>query len=80
MLNLKGEVVGITVSADESVFSYAAPSDKLKALLSGPVQPLNDWQTEKAVRAHVFFVQAMENLNGILKAQRRGRERSTRTI
>ena len=68
VLNLKGEVVGITVSADESVFSYAAPSDKLKALLSGPVQPLNDWQTEKAVRAYVFFVQAMENLNGILKA------------
>ena len=67
VLNLKGEVVGITVSADESVFSYAAPSDKLKALLSGPVQPLNEWQTEKAVRAYVSYVQGQKNLLGILK-------------
>ena len=68
VLNLKGEVVGIAVSADESVFSYAAPSDKLKALLSRSVQPLSEWQMTKAVRAYVFFGQATESLSGILKA------------
>lgn len=68
VLNFKGEVVGIAVSADESVFSYAAPSDKLEPLLSGSVQSLSKWQTAEAVRAYVSFVQGTSNLKlGILK-------------
>ena len=53
MLNGKGEVIGISTAVDKS-FSYAVPSNLLKALLSQPTQgePLMDWYKQKRIRAY----------------------------
>jgi len=56
MLNGKGEVIGISTAVDSS-FSYAVPSNLLKALLSQPahVEPLVDWYKQKRIRAYGYL-------------------------
>ena len=56
MLNGKGEVIGISTAVDDA-FSYAVPSNLLKALLSQPaqVEPLVDWYKQKRIRAYGYL-------------------------
>ena len=61
VLNLKGEVIGIVISGGGSVFSSAAPSDELRALLSVPKLSLDKWQREKSVRAYASFTRGESN-------------------
>lgn len=60
VLNLKGEVIGIAIMGD-SVFSYAAPSDELRVMLSGPKLSLDKWQQKKSVRAYTSFTRGEWN-------------------
>ncbi len=65
MLNGKGEVIGISTAVDSS-FSYAVPSNLLKALLSQPahVEPLVDWYKQKRIRAYGYLQRGEDNYNG----------------
>ena len=65
MLNGEGEVIGISTAVDDS-FSYAVPSNLLKALLSQPaqVEPLVDWYKQKRIRAYSYHQRGEDNYNG----------------
>ncbi len=60
VVNIAGRVIGVAVSiphqfgSDLAFYSYAAPSNALKALLTGPVQPLSEWRDENPIRAHWY--------------------------
>ena len=64
MLNGKGEVIGISTAVDNS-FSYAVPSNLLKALLSQPaqVEPLVEWYKQKRIRAYGYLQRGEDNYN-----------------
>ena len=55
MLNGKGEVIGINTAVDDT-YSYAVPSNTLKALLSvsTQVEPLLVWYKQKRIRAYHY--------------------------
>ena len=55
MLNGSGEVIGISTAVDDA-YSYAVPSNVLKALLSEPtqVEPLAKWYKQKRIRAYGY--------------------------
>ncbi len=59
VLNLKGEVIGITVGSDGTNLSNAIPSNILKALLkkskSGQGQSWEEWQKEDSILAYVHY-------------------------
>ncbi|MDE0685318.1 MAG: S1C family serine protease, partial [Candidatus Poribacteria bacterium] len=65
MLNGEGEVIGISTAVDHS-FSYAVPSNLLKALLSQPaqVEPLVDWYKQKRIRAYGYHQRGEDKYNG----------------
>ena len=65
MLNGEGEVIGISTAVDNS-FSYAVPSNLLKALLSQPahVEPLVEWYKQKRIRAYGYLQRGEDNYNG----------------
>ena len=54
VLNSKGEVIGIYTRSD--YFSFAVPSNRLKALLaqSGPPEPLAQWHQRDHIRAYAY--------------------------
>ena len=56
--NSKGQVIGI-VSGVEMPYSYAIPSNALRALLthSGPTEPLTQWRKRGQIRAYFYAVQ-----------------------
>ena len=56
ILNDSGEVIGIS-SRVSDFYSYAIPSDALKALLSQPAQsePLAKWYQQKRIRAYTYY-------------------------
>ena len=56
ILNDRGEVIGIS-SRVSDFYSYAVPSDALKALLSQPAQtePLVTWYQQKRIRAYTHY-------------------------
>ncbi len=59
VLNSKGQVVGVTVGYGNESHSYAIPSNALSALLtqSAPLEPLEEWQSRKTIRAEVWHSQ-----------------------
>ena len=61
MLNGKGEVIGISKAADD-FYSYAIPSNVLKALLSraAKVEPLAKWYKQKRIRAYTYYQQGVD--------------------
>ncbi len=65
MLNGEGKVIGISTAVDDS-FSYAVPSNLLKALLSQPaqVEPLVDWYKQKRIRAYGYHQRGEDKYNG----------------
>ena len=65
VINSKGEVVGI-VSASEEPYSYAIPSNALKALLtqSGSAEPLALWREQASIVVYVYSAQATRNYIG----------------
>ena len=62
VINSKGQVIGI-VSATEDPYSYATPSNVLKALLAqlGPTEPLALWRERGPILAYVYSTQATRN-------------------
>lgn len=64
MLNGRGEVIGISTAVDET-YSYAVPSDALKALLSGSteVEPLVKWYKQKRIRAYGYHQRGENKYN-----------------
>ena len=62
VINSKGQVIGI-VSATEDPYSYAIPSNTLKALLaeSGPPEPLAQWRERGPIRSYVYSSQGTNN-------------------
>ena len=64
MLNGRGEVIGISTAVDET-YSYAVPSDALKALLSGSteVEPLVKWYKQKRIRAYGYHQRGEDKYN-----------------
>ena len=56
--NSKGQVIGI-VSGVETPYSYAIPSNALRALLthSGPIEPLAQWRKRGQIHAYFYAVQ-----------------------
>ena len=65
MLNGEGEVIGISTAVDDS-FSYAVPSNLLKALLSETthVEPLEGWYKQKRIRAYSYHQRGEDNYYG----------------
>ncbi|MYC78419.1 tetratricopeptide repeat protein [Candidatus Poribacteria bacterium] len=63
VINNKGQVIGI-VSAIEEPYSYAIPSNTLKALLaqSGPTEPLVQWRKREPIRAAVYASQGISKI------------------
>ena len=61
MLNSSGEVIGISTAVDD-VYSYAVPSNVLKALLlkSTHVEPLVRWYKQKRIRAYGYHERGEE--------------------
>ena len=61
MLNGRGEVIGISTAVDDS-YSYAVPSNRLKALLSKStqVEPLVTWYKQKRIRAYGYHERGEE--------------------
>ena len=61
MLNSSGEVIGISTAVDK-VYSYAVPSNVLKALLSEStqVEPLINWYKQKRIRAYGYHERGEE--------------------
>ena len=61
MLNGRGEVIGISTAVDDT-YSYAVPSNALKALLaeSTQVEPLINWYKQKRIRAYGYHERAEE--------------------
>ena len=61
LLNIKGEVIGITLGGDgaNAALFNAIPSNILKALLkkskSGQGQSWEEWQKEDSIRAYVYY-------------------------
>ena len=62
VINSKGQVIGI-ISASEDPYSYAIPSNTLKALLvqSGPAEPLALWQKRVPLHPYVYASQGTRN-------------------
>ena len=62
VINSKGQVIGI-VSASEDPYSYAIPSNALKALLtqSGPAEPLALWRKQASILVYVHSSQGTRN-------------------
>ncbi len=62
VINSKGQVIGI-VSASEDPYSYAIPSNTLKALLveSGPTEPLALWRKHVPIHPYVYASQGTRN-------------------
>ena len=62
--NSKGQVIGI-VSGVETPYSYAIPSNTLRALLthSGPTELLTQWRSREPIRAYVYSVQGQVKYN-----------------
>lgn len=62
VINSKGQVIGI-VSASEDPYSYAIPSNTLKALLveSGPTEPLALWRKRVPIHPYVYASQGTRN-------------------
>ena len=62
VINSKGQVIGI-VSATEDPYSYAIPSNALKALLaqSGPTEPLALWREREPILTYVYSTQGTRN-------------------
>lgn len=64
VLNSSGHVTGVVHGGigprDGSSYSYATPSNVLKALLdqSGSVEALETWQNQAPIRAYVYLVQS----------------------
>ena len=65
VINSKGQVIGI-VSASEDPYSYAIPSNALKALLtqSGPAEPLALWREQASILVYVHSAQGTRNYIG----------------
>ena len=63
VINSKGQVIGI-VSAIEAPYSYAIPSNTLKALLvqPGPTEPLVQWRKREPIRAAVYASQGISKI------------------
>ena len=63
VINSKGQVIGI-VSAIEVPYSYAIPSNTLKALLvqPGPTEPLVQWRKRESIRAAVYASQGISKI------------------
>ena len=63
VINSKGQVIGI-VSAIEAPYSYAIPSNTLKALLveSGTTEPLVQWRKREPIRAAVYASQGINKI------------------
>ncbi len=63
VINSKGQVIGI-VSAIEVPYSYAIPSNTLKALLieSGTTEPLVQWRKREPIRAAVYASQGISKI------------------
>ncbi len=61
MLNGSGEVIGISTAVDDT-YSYAVPSNALKALLlkSTQVEPLVNWYKQKRIRAYGYHERGEE--------------------
>ena len=62
VINSKGQVIGI-VSASEDPYSYAIPSNTLKALLveSGSTEPLALWRKHVPIHPYVYASQGTRN-------------------
>ncbi len=62
--NSKGQVIGI-ISGIETPYSYAIPSNALRALLTrlGPAEPLVLWRKRGPIRAYVYSVQGQAKYN-----------------
>ena len=62
VINSKGQVIGI-VSATEDPYSYAIPSNTLKALLaeSSSPEPLAQWRERGPIRSYVYSSQGTNN-------------------
>ena len=56
ILNERGEVIGIIARGNDS-YSFAIPSDALKALLSqsAQIEPLAKWYKQKRVSAYIYY-------------------------
>ncbi len=54
MISSRGEVIGIYTRSD--YYSFAVPSNRLKALLtqSGPLEPLAQWHQRDHIRAYAY--------------------------
>ena len=64
ILNDRGEVIGIS-SRVSDFYSYAVPSDALKALLSQPAQtePLVTWYQQKRIRAYTHYARGQRKFS-----------------
>ncbi len=62
--NSKGQIIGI-VSGVETPYSYAIPSNALRALLthSEPIEFLTQWRKREPIRAYVYSVQGQVKYN-----------------
>ena len=62
VLNNKGQVIAVIVPYDNGSYSYAIPSGALEALLDKPVpiEPLEEWQQRKHVRAEAYYSLGVE--------------------
>ena len=63
LLNGKGEVIGINTRSGK--YSFAVPSNILKALLawSGTTEPLAQWQKSNQIRAQAYFGEGEDKYN-----------------
>ncbi len=60
-LNSKGQVIGINTAVGEH-YSYAMPSNALKALIAQPgsTEPLGKWRKRDPIRAHAYCIQGQQ--------------------
>ena len=60
-LNSNGQVIGMNTTIDEH-YTYAIPSNALKALMvgSGLTEPLKAWRKRDHIRAHVYLIQGQQ--------------------
>lgn len=59
VLNVKGEVIGVSVGSSDS-YSFAIPANVIKVLLAQTqeIEPLAQWQERKRIQAYTYLVQS----------------------
>ena len=65
VLNNSGQIIAVIVPYDVGTYSYAIPSNALRALLDKfvPIEPLSEWQQRKHVRATGSYSLGKEKLD-----------------